>query len=84
MPSPVFEPGSPRPQSKSDDLDCLAMGPASIPTRFNKVQCLSSYQNITTGILMLQLHLSKKEHTHLLGLYKMYHGYQETVFFYYP
>ena len=28
MPLPGFEPGSPRPQSKSDDLDCLAMGPA--------------------------------------------------------
>ena len=29
MPSPGFEPGSPRPQSKSDDLDRTAMGPAS-------------------------------------------------------
>ena len=28
MPSPGFEPGSPRPQSKSDDLDRSAMGPA--------------------------------------------------------
>ena len=28
MPSPGFEPGSPRPQSKSDNLDRLAMGPA--------------------------------------------------------
>ena len=27
MPSPGFEPGSPRPQSKSDDLDRSAMGP---------------------------------------------------------
>ena len=28
MPSSGFEPGSPRPQSKSDDLDRSAMGPA--------------------------------------------------------
>ena len=28
MPSPGFEPGSPRPQPKSDDLDRSAMGPA--------------------------------------------------------
>ena len=28
MPLPGFEPGSPRPQSKSDDLDRSAMGPA--------------------------------------------------------
>ena len=27
MPSPGFEPGSPRPQSKSDDFDRSAMGP---------------------------------------------------------
>ena len=29
MPSPGFEPGSPQPQSKYGDLDCLAMGHAS-------------------------------------------------------
>ena len=31
MPSPGFEPGSPQPQSKSDDLDRSAMGPAFHP-----------------------------------------------------
>ena len=30
LPLPGFEPGSPRPRSKSDDLDCSAMGPTSI------------------------------------------------------
>ena len=30
MPLSGFEPGSPRPQSKSDDLDCSAMGLAII------------------------------------------------------
>ena len=28
LPPPGFEPGSPRPQSKSDDLDRSAIGPA--------------------------------------------------------
>ena len=29
MPLPGFEPGSPLPQSKCDNFDCSAMGPAS-------------------------------------------------------
>ena len=31
MPLPRFEPGSPQPRSKSDDLDRSAMGPALAP-----------------------------------------------------
>ena len=35
MPWREFEPGSPRPQSKSDDLDCLAIGPALLAKLFS-------------------------------------------------
>ena len=34
MPSPGFEPVSPKPQSKSDDLDPSAMGPARVFLEF--------------------------------------------------
>ena len=46
MPSPGFEPGSPRPQSKSDDLDRSAMGPALGGPTLNKNKYLTSNDHI--------------------------------------
>ena len=49
MPSPGFEPRSPRPQSKSDDLDRLAMGPASTNKNISFLNAifLSQFQEIS-------------------------------------
>ena len=71
MSSPGFEPWCPQPQSKYDDLDRLAMGPAyCLIKNFFKIK---SKKRATSLVDRLFLNLNRVETTKYSNCYNLYH-----------